>query len=375
MAEGRNQKSGGALGRALNPGLLSGITFPHWCSLLWENRFRINLRYLPRALSITLSSVVNSATGTWEEWRHGKKWRTVEPWAPVFVIGLARSGTSHLHNLLCTHPGLAYPSMIECRYPLSFLTLGGTVGALMKSLLGGRRAQDNVAIGPGTPAEDESALIALGARSSLLASSFARSGEHYERYRYSDGFDKEEARAWIEALRTFCGKLAWWHQKPLVFKNPAHTAKIPFLLAAFPEAKIVFIHRHPHDVVRSRQHAASTVAPLRRLQHGRPLTVDRHIGLVGDSIRHYLRDRELVPRGNLVEVAYEDLSSDPVGTVERIYRGLELPGFEQGKPALEAYLAGLGCYRKNRHEELPESVRDSLLKKCPEWFNEWGYSQ
>ena len=43
---------------------LLGLTFPMWCRLLAENRFAIHPMYLPRALAITGSSLINSLLGS-----------------------------------------------------------------------------------------------------------------------------------------------------------------------------------------------------------------------------------------------------------------------------------------------------------------------
>ena len=41
-------------------------------------------------------------------------------------------------------------------------------------------------------------------------------------------------------------------------------------------------------------------------------------------VRGYLSDRHLVPHGNLVEVAFDDLKTDPLRTAARIYKTLNL---------------------------------------------------
>jgi hypothetical protein len=45
-----------------------------------------------------------------------------------------------------------------------------------------------------------------------------------------------------------------------------------------------------------------------------------------------------VPRGNLVEVRFDDLESDLVGEMKRIYQELGWDGYENtAKPKIEAY--------------------------------------
>ena len=73
----------------------------------------------------------------------------------------------------------------------------------------------------------------------------------------------------------------------------------------------------------------------------------------------YDRARALVPRGNLVEVSYEALAADPVGTVGSIYSALGIAGFEERvKPALQREVTRLADYQPNEHAPLPTEGLD-----------------
>ncbi len=87
----------------------------------------------------------------------------------------------------------------------------------------------------------------------------------------------------------------------------------------------------------------------------------------------YFADRDLIPPGRLVEVAYEDLERDPVGQVRSVYDGLSLGEFEAFRPALETYLASIAGYRKNRHPALDDATRRRVADACSRSFDAWGY--
>jgi hypothetical protein len=63
----------------------------------------------------------------------------------------------------------------------------------------------------------------------------------------------------------------------------------------------------------------------------------------------YFEDVPRIPAGRLVEMKFENLDADPLGELARLYRELSLEGFEQIRPRLESYLAGIGDYRKNEY--------------------------
>src|SRR3954467_6992848 len=66
----------------------------------------------------------------------------------------------------------------------------------------------------------------------------------------------------------------------------------------------------------------------------------------------FFNERELIPFGHYYELSFEELESDPVGQVERIYEALALSEFAKAQHALERYVGGISGYRKNRFPEL-----------------------
>lgn len=104
------------------PGVLAGVTLGDWLSLLRENRFSVDLPYLPRAVLISYSAAVNSLFRWYEEWRYGAKWRDVTVQQPLFVLGHWRSGTTHLHYLLGLDDRFTCPHLFAVHYPHTFLS-------------------------------------------------------------------------------------------------------------------------------------------------------------------------------------------------------------------------------------------------------------
>ena len=67
-------------------------------------------------------------------------------------------------------------------------------------------------------------------------------------------------------------------------------------------------------------------------------------------MRQYLDDRAQIPAGRLSETRFEDLEQNPLAELERIYNELSLPGWNDAKPAIAAYLAGITGYRRNTYD-------------------------
>ncbi len=48
----------------------------------------------------------------------------------------------------------------------------------------------------------------------------------------------------------------------------------------------------------------------------------------------YFEEKKLIPKGNLVEVRYEDLKENPYDVIKKIYKELNIQGFEKNEEKL-----------------------------------------
>ena len=165
----------------------------------------------------------------------------------------------------------------------------------------------------------------------------------------------------------------------LLLKSPVHTARIRLILSLFPSAKFIYIHRNPVEVIESAVHMANTYYWYSALQvpddHSTSHFILDQFSLL---TRTYLRDRALIPKGNLVEVSFKNLESDPVSTLRAVYASLGLGETDfdvQMRPRLEEYIASnnLENFRKNAHVPLDQSVVEQVRALCPEAFAAFGY--
>jgi hypothetical protein len=88
----------------------------------------------------------------------------------------------------------------------------------------------------------------------------------------------------------------------------------------------------------------------------------------------FFEERGLIPKGQFHEIGFEELERDPVGQIRALYAGLNLPGFDAVRPALEGYVRSLAGYRKNEHAELAPALRRRIAAAWGRNFAEWGYA-
>ena len=156
--------------------------------------------------------------------------------------------------------------------------------------------------------------------------------------------------------------------KRLLLKSPVHTARVELLLKLFPDAQFIYIHRHPEAVYKSACHMADTTYWHCYLKEPTDEQVHEFILNQFELLwREYDAGRKLIPKGNLVEVAYADLAKDPTATIADIYQKLGIEGFEeQGvKESVKAAVdrPQIKTYKTNEFSKLPDDLRALVSKR------------
>lgn len=299
---------------------------------------------------------------------------------PLFVLGFARTGTTHLHNLLSQDPNLGYVTTFQAAAPKWFLVGRGKIQSLMAQGMGVvKRPMDNMTIALDLPQEEEVALANSTHLSFLHYLSFPQKAPEYlDRYVLlgdGSGLAQADLRRWeTEYLEIVRKATINWSGRRIVLKTPVNQGRIPSLLRMFPDAKFVHIVRDPFVIFQSMLHMHRKVLPLYSLQDIDWQGVEKFIvdSFVA-TMKQFIEDSRAIPDGNLVEVKYERLEQDPVGELGKIYSALRLPGWEAAQESVEQYLATLGGYTKNQYEP----SRDAAELVRERWgfaLDRWNYS-
>lgn len=308
------------------PRFLSGFRTRDWLRLLHKHGFRVDPPFWPRVLLATVGAGVTSVLARFEElFARGQVDK--ELWErPVFILGLPRSGTSHLFELLSESPSLCFPTRFDAFNPHTFLLLR-QVGlfAVLTKLPKFKRAMDNLRVGWGSPEEDIVALSILASLGERILQVFARDSA-IEAIRGTNKPEKQrEDLELIHALRGFSRKLALLHERRLLFKSPGHIGRVREILEVFPKAKFVTIFRNPqHQLasIHAMRHSGNPLWCALQWPHVRQSS--QIVQLQGSRLRDYFAVRNLIPAGNLIEITFEKLVSDRVRTVHEICRDLAL---------------------------------------------------
>ncbi len=266
----------------------------------------------------------------------------IELAAPIVIVGLPRTGTTHLHNLLSADPALRSLPYWESLEPIPMPSEAGVEPDPRR-----QRAEAGVwflnQAMPLFPLMHEMTTDHVHEEIQLLAIDFStmffetlapvprwrayyRSHDQTPHYRF--------LRTMLQALQFTRGGERW------VLKSPQHLEQLPVLAQVFPDATTVVTHRDPVDVVVS---MATMIVYTARMytdqvdtaQLGRAWA-DRIESLLGAC----LRDRDVLPPDRSLDVRFDEFMADELATARSIYALADQPHGGATARALDGYLAG-----------------------------------
>lgn len=114
-------------------------------------------------------------------------------------------------------------------------------------------------------------------------------------------------------------------EKRWVLKNPSHMDTLDALMAVYPDALVVQTHRDPVTCVASAcSLAATSTRGWSTVFTGEQLGLDV-LDLLTHEARVFAEARTRYPAAQFLDVQYDDLVADPIGTVRSIYDHFGLP--------------------------------------------------
>ncbi len=249
---------------------------------------------------------------------------------------------------------------------------------LLKSILAAsipeKRPMDDVPMAPDLPQEEEYAIGAFIPYAYYNGWCFPRNMAFYNNFVCMKNVPENIVEKWKETYlyllkkATFC-----WNGKQLILKNPANTGRINLLLEMFPDAKFIHIYRNPYHVYFSMMKFLCIVLPRYTFQRPSKEEIERHMmNLYVEMYKKYLREKEKIPEGNLVEVKYEDFIKKPFEELRRIYSELDLKSFRESENAFKKFIASQSKIKTSKYE-MKEEIKQKIYSKWQFAFDAFGY--
>lgn len=242
--------------------------------------------------------------------------------APIFILGLQRTGTTYLQRLLALDPALRALVLWELKSP------AGLGSAAQRQRAAKRTVVLNRWLAPETEGMHELRFDTPEECWWLFANSLAVVclGVHAELPAYNEWLARTDMAA---HYRFYLAQLKLLNRhgdgRRLVLKCPDHLWTLDALLTVFPDARLVWVHRDPKDVVPS---CCGLAAVNQRTLFGSydPERVGAWVlQRLSQGLAQGLSARARHPQARFADVRYRSLASDPVATVKQLYGHLSLP--------------------------------------------------
>jgi hypothetical protein len=356
------------------PHFLAGSTPGNIWKLLKDNHFQVDKYFRPKLLLSLLIAFFNLPFIWLERLLYGRRIEQTPVQPPIFILGYLRSGTTYLHYLLSKDPRFAFCKVYECMGPHVLFTSGRVMRNIGKLVLPKTRPMDNMEFGAEMPKEEEFALCNIGMASMIHANFFPKNFRRYFRrtVTFEEGLEHEER--WKKDFLWLLKKLTLKNKgKRLLLKSPYNTGRLKALRELFPDAKFIYIHRHPYQVFSSNERLYEGILPELALQTVSEQEMEEAIFYsYEETVKHYLRERAALPQHQLAEVAYADFFQDQKGHLKRLYEQLELGDFESAWPFFQAYIREQKEYKTNKYGLTPEKESE-VHERWKFAFEAFGY--
>lgn len=262
--------------------------------------------------------------------------RMVQIKQPVFIISNPRSGTTYLHRLIAldnerfvytkfAHTFFMSSSFVQFYYVFRWIdknilrgAISHTVDVLDDTFWSGW--DDIHAMGFNKAEEDE-----LVFAQQMMSVGVMIPFPYFDKIHDNKFLDNEPAAVrknvmdfYESSVKRFVFRAG--KDKTYLAKNVMSTGRFKSLLERFPDAKIIYIARHPYDSVPS---FASMFTSMHKLHS--PDMPDTHpakkawaqLGI--DYFKYVKEMHRTIPTEQFIEIKYDDLLENPQGIVKQIY--------------------------------------------------------
>jgi hypothetical protein len=268
--------------------------------------------------------------------------------SPIYIVGLPRSGTTHLHNLIAADTAMRSLPFWEALEPV-LPEIERAKSPDPRLARTERMIADVHCLAPHFKSMQDWSLEHVEEEYLLLATDFSTSvietlgimPSWREWYLATDQTPHYlYLKRCLRALQWLRGGNRW------ILKCPQHLEQLRPLMRAFPDAIIVFTYRDPVAVLAS---AVTMIAYHARIAERivDPVKIGQYwADRIEIFLRAFARDKHLVPIGQSFDLYFHDFMRDAMATVRRVYDVAAQPLSVQSLREIEGYLE---THRRGRY--------------------------
>lgn len=340
---------------------------------LWREPFRVLIKSLEEEARLTLMGrlMARSDIVLWlstrlrvtDTLKRHPEILDEEITAPIVIVGLPRSGTSILFELLSQDPDAGVPLMWEALQPCpppeaaSYTTDPRIEQADKLFTQWNRVAPEFTSMHEmrgDIPAE--CGLLMAGTFISDHIASLHQTNSYSAWCLEADFLPVYEYHKTILQILQSKNPRRHW-----LLKAPEHQVHLDTLLQVYPDARIVQTHRDPIVCMASTTSLMGTLYYMRSDQPFNAQLFDNII--MGEAtarrLEHVIEQREtgVVPAANITDSRYQDLMDDPMACIARIYAHFGMPLTDAARQRMQDYLRAKPKGKFGAHQYTVDAAR------------------
>lgn len=268
---------------------------------------------------------------------------------PIVVVGMPRSGTTHLLNLLGADTRLRSTPLWESYAPVpNPLEPVGLDGVDPRYARVAAQWEAQLASSPISAAMHAMEPDHFHEDVELMGPNFA--GYNFEWLarapRWRDHYLESDQTPHYEYMKTVLKVMQWQDvqaggkRRRWVTKCPQHLEQLPVLKAVFPDATVAITYRDPVEVIQS---AITMIAYGDRMTYpviDTQSLLDYWVDRVEILLRACVRDRHVWPEAQRVDVPFDTFMADDMAVVREVRLKAGLPETETANREVGEFIAG-----------------------------------
>jgi hypothetical protein len=261
---------------------------------------------------------------------------------PIFIVGLPRSGTTHLENLIAADRRLRYlPVYLGSEAtptPGEKPGTGGKDPRWLRSSAHWERMRSNPIM---EALHEHSPDHACGENELQMPDFSTYQWEWMGNVPgWRDYYLSHDQTPHYAYGRTILKAISFQfpNDRRWILKGNQHSEQLSALMSNYPDAFIVQTHRDPLAILQS----VLTMRGLSVLANQKKPDIEAHVAYWVDRIermlRAYIRDYKKIPDNRRVDLLFQDIVADDIGSAQRVLEGAGLPATPESAQDLQDYM-------------------------------------
>ena len=262
---------------------------------------------------------------------------------PIFVVGLPRSGTTHLENLIAADRRLRHLPTYLGFEPVP--RKGDESGSDGRDPRWVRANQywEKLKADPVREAMHEYSPDHACGDNELQMADFASYQWEWlaDVPGWRDFYLSEDQTPHYEYGREMIKAIAlqFPDDRRWLLKGNQHNEQLPVLTRVYPDATVVMIHRDPLAILQSVLTMRGLAVLADQKSPDIAGLVEYWVDRVERMLRAYIRDMDVVPAGHRIDLLFQDVIADDIRAAQTVLEGAGLPSSDESLQDLRDYMA------------------------------------